>query len=112
MKKEHKTTRSVIKKAQKSTGKQVQGVDNTTDVENSPLVSVLGCKPINVTNTRSAKRVLSKLITAIQMGKVPSPIVKNLVYALSTFCQIMRDVDFEERLKKLEKSSKQGSEDD
>ena len=63
-------------------------------------------KPIR--NVKDAKKMLSKLIHAFQMGKVMSDQAKTLCYLIISYVQIIRDADFEERLIKLEQQKGKG----
>ncbi|MBN1578788.1 MAG: hypothetical protein JW913_19660 [Chitinispirillaceae bacterium] len=57
-------------------------------------------KPIQ--NINDARKMLSKLIHGFQMGTIESTDAKTLCYLLISYCQLVRDTDFEDRIKALE----------
>jgi len=64
-------------------------------------------KPVRTVN--DAKRMLSKLIHGFQLGTINGTDAKTLCYLLISYTQIIRDFDFEERIKKLEERAKNGA---
>jgi hypothetical protein len=97
------------KKSESKQGKQVgttQVVD-TTPVTPTPPLGLTG-RPVTVRDARSAKRLLGKIIVALQKGTVSSYLAKDLCYLLSVYVQICQSSDFEERLEKLEHTPKGG----
>jgi len=59
-------------------------------------------KPVKVTKISDAKRLLSKLIYKLQTGEIEGQSAKDLTYLLISFVNIIKDVEFETRLKELE----------
>jgi hypothetical protein len=66
---------------------------------NSPLIA--GRVPA-ITNIRTAKRLLSRLIAAFCRGEIVGQDAKTLAYLLATYCQITKDSEIETRLEALE----------
>ncbi len=58
-------------------------------------------KPIRT--VKDAKKMLGKIIHAFQLGKVKTEEVKTLAYLLTSWVNIVRDVEYEERLKAVER---------
>lgn len=61
---------------------------------------------IKVTNLKSAKRLMSKLISGFISGKIINQNAKDLAYLVSTFVAIVKDAEIEERIKMLEEKIK------
>jgi hypothetical protein len=59
-------------------------------------------KPVKIVSISSAKRLLSKLIYKLQTGEVSGQNAKDMCYLLISYVNMVKDVDFEERLKELE----------
>ena len=59
-------------------------------------------RPVKVRKLKDAKRLLSRLIVQLQAGTIAGQDAKDLCYLLSTFVQIVRDADLEQRIEKLE----------
>ena len=59
-------------------------------------------KPIKITKISDAKRLLSKLIFKLQTGQIEGQTAKDMTYLLISFVNMVKDVEFEERLKQLE----------
>ena len=58
--------------------------------------------PIKVTNLKSARRLLSRLIYQLQTGEVENQTAKDLTYLLISYVNIFKAYEFEQRLLKLE----------
>jgi hypothetical protein len=56
-----------------------------------------------IRNVKTAKRFLSRLIAGFVRGEIAGQDAKTLAYLLATYCQIVKDSDFEQRLDALEK---------
>ena len=65
-------------------------------------------RPVRVNTLRSAKRLLSRLITQLQAGTIEGREAKDMCYLLSTFIVLVRDFDLEERVKKIEETMTKG----
>lgn len=63
-------------------------------------------RPIKVRNLRSAKRLLSRLITQLQAGQITGQDAKDLTYLLSVFVMLVRDHELEERIESVEAALK------
>jgi len=59
--------------------------------------------PIKVNNLKSAKRLLSRLIYELQAGTIESQIAKDLTYLLTSYVNVFKQHEFEQRLEELEK---------
>jgi hypothetical protein len=57
-------------------------------------------KPIR--NVGDARRMLARLIHGFQCGKIDGAEAKTLCYLLISYSQIVKDHDFEERIRNLE----------
>ena len=55
--------------------------------------------PIKVHNLKNAKRLLSRLIYDLQIGKIESKLAKDLCYLLSVYTNIFKENDMDERFK-------------
>lgn len=88
-----------IKKRSKPLQKNLQILNMKKD---SPTIPPLISKPVKITKVRDAKRLLSKMIYEFQLGKIENQSAKDLTYMLMTYVNICTQVDFEERLSKLE----------
>jgi len=84
---------------EKNACKKRQPITPTGNAKGTPL---LHGKPIAVTNIRTAKRLLSRLILAFQKGEANGRDAKDLCYLVSIYVQIAKDTELEERLIKLE----------
>lgn len=74
--------------------KSLQVIDTKTFSE--------GYTPIKVTNLKSAKRLLSKLIYELQFKRIDSQAAKDLTYLLVSFVNIFKNYELEKRLEELE----------
>jgi hypothetical protein len=63
-------------------------------------------KPIRIRKVKDAKRLLSKLIYEMQIGKIQSQQAKDLTYLLISFVNITTATEFELRLNLLEEQAK------
>jgi hypothetical protein len=79
---------------------QVLSMPNGT--KNPPLLS--GGIPA-IRNVKTAKRLLSRLIAGFVRGEIAGQDAKTLAYLLATYCQIVKESDFEERLAALEQDT-------
>ena len=79
--------------------KSQQSLEN--EAVSAPLPPMPG-RPVRVTKLKDAQRLLSRLITEFQLGNVESRWAKDLCYLVSTFVQVAKESDFEERLRQLE----------
>lgn len=66
-----------------------------------------GIKAVKVTKINHAKRLLSKLIYQLQKGEITGQLAKDLTYLLSTFINIFKTAELEERINKLEEKQNQ-----
>lgn len=87
-KEKRKSVKSIVKK----------GVNSNPQ----PLLDI----KINVTNLKSAKRLLSKLISKFISGEIINQDAKDLAYLVSVYVSVVKDVEIEERIKKLEEKIK------
>lgn len=94
-----------MKKTKKKASEQQQQTELPAVMGSTP--SALERKPIVVRDARSAKRLLGRLIVAMQKREVLGSEAKDLCYLLSVFVQIHRDSDLEERIVKLEREQKE-----
>jgi hypothetical protein len=83
----------------KTSSKSQQLIKLEANIKTPPLL--LG-KPVFVTNFRTAKRLLSRLILGFQKGEISGRDSKDLCYLVASFVQIAKDTEIEERLSKLE----------
>ena len=94
-----------MKKAKNKASEQPQQTELPAVMGSTP--SALERKPIVVRDARSAKRLLGRLIVAMQKREILRSEAKDLCYLLSVFVQIHRDSDLEERIVKLEREQKE-----
>ncbi len=80
----------------------MQNGTNTQLVKPSTPILPLPKKPIEVRNLRTAKRLLSRIITAFQRNEIEDSRAKTLAYLLVSYVSLTRDYEFEERISKLE----------
>ena len=59
-------------------------------------------KPIRVRNLKDAKKLIGRLLVAFQREEIDGRNAKDLAYLLTVFIQIVKDVELDERLTKLE----------
>lgn len=59
-------------------------------------------KPIAVTNIRSAKKLLSKLIKGFQKKEIDDRNAKTLAYLIQVYVQVIKESEFDQRIKDLE----------
>jgi hypothetical protein len=59
-------------------------------------------RPVRVRDLRSAKRLLSRLISQLQRAEVEPVYAKDLTYLLSVFIGLVRGSELEDRVRKLE----------
>ena len=59
-------------------------------------------KPVKVIKISDAKRLLSKLIYKLQTGEIEGQAAKDMTYLLISYVNMIKDLEFEERLKQLE----------
>ena len=64
-------------------------------------------KPVKVTKISDAKRLLSKLIYKLQTGEVAGQDAKDMTYLLISYVNMIKDIQFEERLRQLEERTSQ-----
>ncbi len=62
----------------------------------------LKSKPIRISNLRDARRLLGRLIYEFQKGTIVNQDAKDLCYLVISFCQVLKDCEFEERITNLE----------
>jgi len=60
--------------------------------------------PIKVTNLKTAKRLLSRLIYDLQPGAVDNQTAKDLTYLLTSYVNIFKTMELQERIEQLEKN--------
>jgi len=94
-----------MKKTKKKASEQQQQTELPAVMGSTP--SALERKPIVVRDARSAKRLLGRLIVAMQKREILRSEAKDLCYLLSVFVQIHRESDLEERIVKLERDQKE-----
>lgn len=76
-----------------------------TEYKGGDKVAILPLpKAIRVKNVKQAKRLLSRIITQFQRGEITDYEAKTLCYLLISLVSICKDIDFEERITKIEKS--------
>lgn len=66
----------------------------------------LNIRVTNLTNLKSAKRLMSKLISSFISGKISNQNAKDLAYLVSTYVSIAKDSEIEGRIKMLEEKLK------
>ena len=59
-------------------------------------------KPVKVNKINDAKRLLSRLIYKLQSNEISGQDAKDLTYLLISYVTIVKDIDFERRLKTIE----------
>ena len=64
-------------------------------------------KPVKVTKISDAKRLLSKLIYKLQIGEIEGQSAKDMTYLLISYVNMIKDIEFETRLKELEERTSQ-----
>lgn len=74
---------------------KLQDATSSNDATNHPPPVFPGKIPA-VRNTRTAKRLLSRLIAAFCRGEIGGKDAKTLAYLLQTYCQITKDCEFEQ----------------
>ncbi len=62
-------------------------------------------RSVHVRTLTDAKWLLSRSMTQLQGGRIHGQDAKDLCYLLSTFVQVVKDADIEERLTKLEQAT-------
>jgi hypothetical protein len=62
-------------------------------------------KPIKIKNIRDAKRLLSRLIYHLQIGTVENQTAKDLCYLTICYINVIKELEFEARLKNLEEKA-------
>jgi hypothetical protein len=62
-----------------------------------------------IRNVKDAKKMLSKLIHAFQLGTLTSEPAKTLCYLIISYVSIIRDHEIEQRLAALEKHNEEGA---
>jgi len=61
---------------------------------------------IKVNNLKSAKRLLSKLISRFISGEIKNQDAKDLAYLVSVYVSVVKDAEIEQRIKSLEEKFK------
>lgn len=92
-----------MQKTKKRAGKEQQQTDLQAVTGTTPYPR----KPVVVRDARSAKRLLGRLIVALQKREITGCEAKDLCYLLSVYVQIHRESDLEERIVKLERDQKE-----
>ncbi len=67
-----------------------------------PVIPPVPGRCIKVNNIPAAKRLLSKIILLLQKGLIDGRRAKDLVYILSVFTAVVKDTEFDERLREIE----------
>ena len=67
-----------------------------------PVIPPVSGRCIKVNNIQAAKRLLSKIILLLQKGLIDGRRAKDLVYILSVFTAVVKDSEFDERLREIE----------
>ena len=67
-----------------------------------PVIPPISGRCIKVNNIQAAKRLLSKIILLLQKGLIDGRRAKDLVYILSIFTAVVKDSEFDERLREIE----------
>ena len=67
-----------------------------------PVIPPIQGRSIKVNNIPAAKRLLSKIILLLQKGLVDGRRAKDLVYILSVFTAVVKDTEFDDRLREIE----------
>ena len=93
-----------VKKAEKNSKKLEKSGSTPEQKPNTPppVLPVLD-KPVRVSSIRSAKRLLSKLIYALQLRQIDDKTSKTITYLLSVFITIVKEHELEQRIADLEK---------
>jgi len=63
-------------------------------------------KPVIVNNLKSCKRLFTRVLSQIQTGDIQNDKAKLLIYGLSNFVSLYKDVEFDIRLTELENKIK------
>lgn len=69
-------------------------------IKNKPLSGAY--TPIKVTNLKSAKRLLSRLIYELQKGTIENQTSKDLCYLLVSYVNVFKSYELEKRIDELE----------
>lgn len=67
-----------------------------------PVIPAISGRCIKVNNIQQAKRLLSKIILLLQKGLIDGRRAKDLVYILSVFTAVVKDSEFDDRLREIE----------
>ena len=67
-----------------------------------PVIPPISGRCIKVNSIQQAKRLLSKIILLLQKGLIDGRRAKDLVYILSIFTAIVKDSEFDDRLREIE----------
>ncbi len=67
---------------------------------NSPLS--LKEKPVRVRNLKDAKKLLGRLLVGFQRGEIQGEDARTLCHIISTYIQLVKDVELEARIAELE----------
>jgi hypothetical protein len=59
--------------------------------------------PIKVNKLKDGRRLLSRLIHQLQTGQVSGQVAKDLCYLLTTYVNVFRTAELEQRIEALEK---------
>jgi len=65
--------------------------------------------PVIVNNLKSCKRLYTRILTEIQLGTIQNDKAKLLIYGLSNFVSMSKDLDFDLRLSELESKILKGN---
>jgi|GEM_PF-2447458 hypothetical protein len=85
------------------TSPQESQLKSSPDDTPNPLVPLLPGAIPAIRNVKTAKRLLSRLIAAFCRGEIVGQDAKTLAFLLSTYCQITKDHEIEERIDAIEK---------
>lgn len=91
-----------MKKTVKKVTANSKGLGSASEQKRDAPPPVLE-RPVKVNNVKQAKKLLSKLIYGLQTGEIEGRKAKDLTYLLSVFITIVKETEFDERLKELEK---------
>ena len=64
---------------------------------------LMGLRPIRVSCARDAKRLMARIILALQKQTIASQTARDLCYLLVTYVTMLRETELEERVAKLER---------
>jgi len=94
----------VPKNAMKTAKKTASTQDKALNLLEMPVTPspIMPYKPIKVTNTKAAKRLLGRIILCFQKNEIADAQAKTLSYLLSVYCEIGYKQDLEDRVKNLE----------